>query len=142
MGRIKINIQGKKIFQLNLPVRITDLNYGRHVGNDSMISILHEARMQWLQSIQCSEMDFHGVSLIMAGLMVEYKNESFYGDNLAISLFSGEWSSAGFELFYEATCNRNEQTIWICKAKTDMVCFNYDTRKIAALPKAAIECLQ
>jgi len=49
MARTKIEIPDQLIATLNIPVRITDINYGDHVGNDAFVAIIHEARMQWLQ---------------------------------------------------------------------------------------------
>ena len=51
MPRIKIDLPGSFTFITEIPVRITDLNYGGHVGNDTVLSIIHESRMQWLASI-------------------------------------------------------------------------------------------
>jgi len=36
-------------FSCQLPVRITDINYGGHVGNDRLLVFAHEARMRFLQ---------------------------------------------------------------------------------------------
>jgi acyl-CoA thioesterase FadM len=142
MGRIKVDINGKKLFQTCIPVRITDLNYGQHLGNDAMVSILHEARLQWLTFMDATELKFHGTSLIMAGLMVEYNNESFYGDRLEICLYAGQTSAAGFELYYEVSCVRKGLEVLICKAKTDMVCFDYSNRKICELPATVAAILK
>jgi acyl-CoA thioesterase FadM len=66
MERIKINLPEAFSFSTNIPVRITDLNYGGHVGNDAFLSLLHEARMQFLQQFGYSEMNVEGVGLIMS----------------------------------------------------------------------------
>ena len=50
MARIKIEIPGNPIYRVSVPVRITDINYGNHLGNDSMVSIIHEARMSFLKA--------------------------------------------------------------------------------------------
>ena len=43
MARIKIELPAKCIAAFTIPVRITDINYGNHVGNNSMVEIIHEA---------------------------------------------------------------------------------------------------
>lgn len=131
MARIKLILPSHKLGTVHIPVRITDINYGNHLGNDAMVSIIHEARVQYLASVQCIELDVGGASLIMAELAVEYKSESFYGDMLQINIFLGEITAAGFELFYEI---KNQEEKLVAKAKTGMVCFNYDTRKLATIP--------
>ncbi len=49
MSRIKIEMPEIKLTAIKIPVRISDINYGNHVGNDAFVFILHEARIQWLQ---------------------------------------------------------------------------------------------
>jgi len=134
MARLKIELPPKPISSFHIPVRITDINYGNHVGNNSIVEIVHEARVQFLKQYNFSELDVAGTSLIMSELSVEFKNESFYGDLLEVKIFSGEISRAGFELFYEITVKRNEASIIIALAKTGMVCYNYQIKKIETVP--------
>lgn len=141
MPRIKITLPSSAAFRLSIPVRITDLNYGNHVGNDAMVSIIHEARVQWLKQSGYDELHFGGHSLIMAGLSIEFLQESFYGDLLLIDINCGEISTAGFELFYHLQCKRNGKEVSIAKAKTDMVSFDYDLRKVKPLSEEARQFL-
>lgn len=131
MARVKIDIPEKSIFQCSIPVRISDINYGQHLGNDALVSLLHEARVQWLHSLQYTELSIETVGLIMADLAVMYKSESFYGDLLQIHLYVGETSSVSFELIYEIK-NQHQQLVAV--AKTSMVCFDYSLRKVTSLP--------
>ena len=132
MARIKINIPEKIIFTIKIPVRISDINYGNHLGNDALVSIVHEARVQWLKHLNYTELDIEGVGLIMADLAVEYKNESFYGDILEITMSADEISNVSFDLYFSLT---NQQDILIAKAKTGMVCYDYKNKKVAVIPK-------
>ena len=52
MERIKLNLPEQFLFSTNIAVRITDINYGGHVGNDSFLSLIHEARQQFLNHYQ------------------------------------------------------------------------------------------
>ena len=135
MARIKLNIPENKIFSAEIPVRITDINYGNHVGNDAMVSLLHEARMKWLASLNYTELNIENAALIMADLAVEYKAESFYGDLLLIDIFIGEINKVSFELFYEISTFRKEKKILISRAKTGLVCFNYEAKKVINIPE-------
>lgn len=131
MARVKITIPEKWLFDCTIPVRIADINYGQHLGNDALVSMLHEARVQWLQALNYSELNIEGAGLIMADLAVIYKNESFYGDLLLFKLYLGETSAVSFELVYEVI---NLQQKQIAIAKTGMVCFNYALKKVSELP--------
>lgn len=134
MARIKLTIPDTLIATVKIPVRITDINYGNHVGNDSFVSIIHEARVKWLKQNNFSELNVGGVALIMGGLAIEFKSESFYGDILKIEIGCGEITSVSFELFYTLTTERNSKEILIANAKTDMICFDYENKKVVPLP--------
>ncbi len=139
MAKEKLTIPDHFLFRVTIPVRITDINYGNHLGNDAMASLLHEARVQWLQSMGYTELSVEGVSLIMASLQIYFKKEAFYGDLLNFSLFWGEHSAAGFSLYYVIETTRGEETSLIAKAKTDMVFFRYDLRKVTAIPSVFLD---
>ena len=133
MSRVKIILPPKSLGNFQIPVRITDINYGNHVGNNAIVEIIHEARVQFLRSHHFTELTAGGIGLIMNELVVEYKNESFYNDQLNVTIFCGEISRAAFELYYKITVMRDETNIIIALAKTGMVGYNYEQKKVAAI---------
>ena len=48
MARTKIDAPESFSNTISLALRISDINYGGNVGNDSILSLLHEARIQYL----------------------------------------------------------------------------------------------
>lgn len=136
MARVKIDMPAAFRFSTSVPVRITDVNYGGHLGNDAIVSILHESRMQFLQSLGCTELEFFGAALIMSDLAIVYKGESFYGDTLTVEVTANELGSAGFDVLYRLSTTRDGKPLAIAEAKTGMICFDYKTRKVARLPEA------
>lgn len=134
MTRLKIDLPVKLLASVSVAVRITDINYGNHVGNNAIVEIIHESRVQFLQKHNFTELDIAGTALIMSELLVEYKSESFYNDVLQINIYSGEISRVGFELFYKISAKRNEQEILIALAKTGMVCYDYKIKKVSQVP--------
>lgn len=143
MARVQIEVPvADPLFTVRIPVRITDVNYGNHVGNDSMVSIIHEARMLFLKHHGFTELNAGGTALIMGDLAISFKKESFYGDNLEISLYSRIMSKLSFELIYHIAALRNEEKLLIAIAQTTMVCFDYEKRKVVpmAAPLQAILC--
>src|SRR5690606_10274339 len=111
----------------------TDINYGNHLGNNALVEIIHEARMQFFTSFGFSEMDAGGISLIMSDLQVAYRNEAFYGDVLEIMLFCTEIQKVSFEILYEIKVTRENRPIIIAHAKTGMVGYNYQQKKVMPL---------
>ncbi len=134
MARIKIELPAQSIASFNIPVRITDINYGNHVGNNSIVEIIHESRVQFLQQYQFTELDAGGTGLILNELIVEFKNESFYGDIVNVKIFIGEISKKSFEIYYQLIALRSENIV-IAHAKTGMVCYNYSQRKVESIPE-------
>ncbi len=141
MMRTKIAIPDNFSFITYIPIRITDLNYGGHVGNDMFLSIIHEARVQFLNHHGYKEFDLHGVGLIMSDVSIEFKNEIFYGDKIKISVATGEFSKVRFDIFYKLEKEVSEKNIPVAIAKTGMVCYDYKLKKIVSVPGAVIEKL-
>lgn len=131
MARIKLNMPENTLFSTKLKVRISDVNYGGHLGNDSLISLIHDARVEFLKSYGWSEISLAGVSLIQSELSVNYKGEAFQGDILEFHVAIGDISNKGFELYFEA---KNETGGLICIAKTGLLCYDYESKKIVNLP--------
>ena len=136
MARIKIEVPEKIIASFHIPVRITDINYGNHLGNDAFVGIIHEARMQWLHQHGYTELRIEGAGLIMSDLAVEFKNESFYGDVVEVKIGAGEISRVGFELYYQLSAKRDTGNFLLANAKTGMICYDYAAKKVVAIPEA------
>ena len=135
MARVKLNFPSQKpIFTAQIPLRITDMNYGNHLGNDIVLSIMHDARMQFLASLGYTELEVGGCGMIMADVMIAYRNEGYYGDVLTVELFTDEVGSRSFDFMYKITTTREEKLIEIAQAKTGMVCYDYKTGKVCSIP--------
>ena len=134
MPRIKIELPAVWLFTAEVPVRITDLNYGQHVGNDTMLAYVQEARVQWLRSLGYpSELLAAPVGLILVDLAVRMKSEVAYGDRLRVQLAVSEWSKVGFELVYLLA--KVADGAEVARATTGFVFFNYDARKLCPPPE-------
>ncbi|HYH16024.1 MAG TPA: thioesterase family protein [Flavisolibacter sp.] len=134
MPRIKIDLPKQISFSCIIPIRISDINYGGHVGNDAILSILHEARLQFLNSFGWTEMNFGGVSLIMSDVGIEFKGEAFYGEIITALVVAGDPSRVGFDLYYKLVKKTSEKEVVVALAKTGMICFDYKSKKVASLP--------
>jgi len=137
MARIRIELPEKFSFATSFQVRITDINYGGHGGNDSILGMIHEARMQFLRHYGYSEMEFEGVGMIMSDVGIEFKHELFYGETVHISVAAGNFTRFGFELYYKLEKKQQDNTLAVAFAKTGMVCYDYNAAKIVSLPQVA-----
>jgi acyl-CoA thioesterase FadM len=133
MARIKIETPDKFIFRTEIPIRITDINYGGHLGNDSLLSIIHEARMRFLNHLGYSESNVEGSGIIMIDSAIQYKSEGFYGDVLVVEIAVNDFTGMGCDFVYRITNKNTSKEIAI--AKTGIVFFNYQKRKTAPVPQ-------
>ena len=142
MARQRLTLPTTLLFTTNIDVRITDINYGKHVGNDAFVGILHEARVKWLKHFGYTELHIEkNIGLIMSTLCINFKSESFYGDCITINLFVGDISKAGFELYYQLKTVRDDIEIELAVAKTEMVCYNYTAKKVETIPTSFTKIL-
>lgn len=136
MARVQIQMPEAILFTTTLTVRVADINYGGHVGNDTMLSLMQEARTQLYRSLgYTNELSFEGtVGQVVADASVVYKAETFLGDVLSIYIAVGEFSRYGFDLFYRVT--KDKETIEVAIGKTGIVCFDYAIKKVARVPES------
>lgn len=133
MAKIQIEFPAEFKFSTDIPVRITDLNYGGHVGNDTILSIIHEARAQFFQHHGLNENDFGGVRTIMGNVMINYRKELFYGDVVKAFVSVVNISRASFDVVYLL---KKTDSVVVAEAQTGMVCFDYVRKKVVSIPDA------
>ena len=134
MPRLQLTPLSAYPFCTGLAVRVTDLNYGGHLGNDRILALLQEARVRYLAENGWSEFDCAGTGLIMTDAAIQYRGEAFAGDRLEIEVAMGEAARTGFRIFYRIT--RHGDDALIAVAETGMACFDYERRRVVALPDA------
>jgi acyl-CoA thioester hydrolase len=134
MARIKLDLPPVFKFSTELTVRITDINYGGHLGNDALLSLLHEARLRFLQSLGWSEMDCGGASIIMTDAAIVYRNEAFQGERLRIDVAVTDLQAMSCDIVYRVV---NAGTAAeVARAKTGIAFFDYQARKVVPAPAA------
>ena len=135
MARVKLDMDGVAFgFRTEMEVRITDINYGRHVGNDAMLGLLHEARLRFLANAGFSEEDIGGAGMLMGDAVVQFKAVAFRGDRLTVEMGVKDVERRTFDLMYRVA--RAGDGAIVALAKTGMVAFDYAKNKLADLPAA------
>ena len=137
MARIKLDLPGEFDFSTEMPVRIENINYRGHLGNDSLLSLVHEARVRFLIANGFTEGDIAGVGIIMVDTVIIYKSESFHGDNLRFEVAVGNMSRTGCDFFFRITNSVTKKDV--AHVKTGVVFFDYRTRKVAPTPREFLE---
>jgi len=132
MARIKIELPEIFLFRTEIPIRITEINYGGHLGNDSLLSIIHEARVRFLNHLGYSESNVEGTGIIMIDSAIQYKSEGFYGDELLVEITVNDFTRIGCDFVYRLSNKKTSKEIAL--AKTGIVFFNYEIKKTAPVP--------
>jgi acyl-CoA thioesterase FadM len=134
MAKVHLQLPQNWLFSTEIPIRITDINYGNHLGNDALLSILHEARMQFFSNLTGgTELNMiDGIGIIIYDCAISYKSEGFYGNILKTNIGINELTEIGFELLYQVINLSTQKTL--AEAKHGIVCFDYQARKKAKVP--------
>jgi acyl-CoA thioester hydrolase len=132
MARGEIKMVEKFSFETLIKIRITDVNNAHHVGNDTLVTLINEARMRFFINSGLSESDKG--DLMIADLAVSYKSQSFYGDKLKFEMGAGEFNKYGCDLFYRVTNAKNGNIVIL--AKNGIVFFDYTKNKVTKVPES------
>ena len=133
MPRVKLKLPTHFDFRTEIPVRITDVNYAGHLGNDSVLSLIHEARTLMLKANGFSEGDVGGVGIIMVDAVVVYVSEAFHGDVLVVDVGIDNIDASGCDFFYRLTNKATAKEV--VRAKTGIAFFDFERRKVSRTPE-------
>ncbi len=133
MARIKLDLPEVFEFSFELSVRISDINYGGHLGNDAVLALLNEARIKFLAQHGFTEMDIGGVGLIMANAVIQYKSQAFHNDRLLIEVAVCNVGRHGCDFAYRIS--NKETGKEIVRSTTGIVFFDYSRNKVAEVPE-------
>lgn len=132
MARVSLDLPETFCFSTDISVRITDLNYGNHLGHDVLLSLIHEARVRFFISKGFYEIDIERRNLVISDAVIIYLAEVLYGDLLEFHVTAGEPNRYGCDIFYKLV--RKADSKLIAKAKTGIVFIDPETKKAAELP--------
>lgn len=134
MARIELTLPQVLPFSTEIDVRVTDMNYGGHLGNDALLSLIHEARFRFFRHHGMSEADAGGARLILADVAIVYRKEAFAGDRLRFEVGIGDRARVACDLCYRVT----RDGALIAEAKTGLVFLDMTTRRPIAVPAAVL----
>jgi acyl-CoA thioester hydrolase len=139
MPRIKLEEQPRYEFRYEVVLQPRDINYGGHLGHETMVTLIHSARADLLRSLGLSETDLGDgrTAIIMSDLAVNYQGEGFMFDVIRIESHVGEILRTSFRIFHRVV--RGDKILAF--VETGFLAFNYLERKIAHVPQAFINAL-
>jgi len=134
MPRVEIALPDRFPFATEIPVRIDDINYGGHLGNDRVLSLAQEARCRLLAAHGWTELDVEGAGLIMVDAAVVYRAEGRHGMTLRVEVAPADVWTRGLDFLYRMTDAASGGEI--ARAKTGLLFFDYRARRIVHMPEA------
>lgn len=132
MARVKVDLPDQLPFSTEMNVRISDVNYGGHLGNDAVLSLAHEARVRFLGEHGLTEKEIFGYGIIMVDAAIQYKAEAFHGDRIMIAVGVTDIGRVGCDFVYRFTEKSSGKEI--ARVKTGIAFFDYSSRKLVETP--------
>ncbi len=116
-------------------IRATDINYGGHLGNETLLGLVHEARAHFLKAVNFITI-IGGKQTV--GLVANYKAEGFAHEEVTVESQIDELGQKSFRLFHRI--QRGEQVIAL--VEMGMVAYSYSKRTPVHLPTEFLNGLQ
>ncbi|QID19269.1 thioesterase [Nitrogeniibacter mangrovi] len=134
MARIKIDLPEHFAFTTELPLYLLHINYGQHLDNALLLTLVSEARARFFQALGYTELDVEGVGIVVADAAVQYRSEAHHGETMRVSMMATDFNKFGFDLVWrmDALASGRE----VARGKTGIVFYDYDARQLASAPMA------
>ena len=133
MARIQIDIPQQLPFTTEVPLYLCHINYGGHLDNALLLTVVSETRVRFLQFLGYTEMDVEGVGTIIADAAVQYRSEAFHGEVMTVRMGAVEFSKHGCDFVW--SMNEKSSGREVARGKTGIVFFDYAQRKVAPVPE-------
>ena len=133
MAKVKLDLPSEFKFRTEIALRISDINYGQHLGNDAVLGLMHEARLRFLAQFGFSEGDAGGAAMIMTDAVIVYKAQAVYGDAILVSVAVTDLAGTRCDFVFKLVkLSTNEE---IARGKTGIAFFDYEKNKVARMPE-------
>ena len=135
MARITLEFpEDQYCFSTQLTVRITDINAANHLANDSMISMISEARERFLFAYGVAQTRHDGSGIIVTDLATTYRAEAHARDALLFEVGVMDFNRYGGDIIFRIS--RPADGRLIAMAKSGFVFFDYAQGRVMAMPEA------
>ncbi len=120
-----------------IEIRVGDINYGGHMGNDKSLLVFHDARIRYLNHLGFEEGNIGGPGIIMRDAHVAFRKEVFLGDVLTVDIGIEILSLTSFNMLY--TVRREKDDAIVFTGSTGLVAFDYEARRPVRIPEIFLD---
>jgi acyl-CoA thioesterase FadM len=140
MPRTKLTELPVYKFRYPITLQPRDINYGGHLGVDSLVSIVGTARAYIFKSVGLSELNLgdNRAGMIMTDFVINLKAEGFMFDSLEVYSHIGELTKNGFRFFHKVT--RGAPIIAL--VESGFLAFDYTAEKVTRVPETFVTALR
>lgn len=136
MPRIKIDLPERFTFATEIPIYIGHINYGHHLDNAALISLVSEARVRFFKALGYSELDVEGVGIVVADVAAQYRSEAFHGETLVVEMGAADFNRYGCDLVWRLSDKASGREV--ARGKHGIMFFDYAARKPTSAPPAFV----
>ena len=134
MPRIQYSLPEQFVFSTELPIYTSHINWGGHLDNAQLLTLVSEARVRFFQWLGYSEGQIEHCSIVVGDMLVQYKSEAFHGETMQVQLAPTDFNRYGFDLAFqlrEPSTGRE-----VARGKQGIVFIDVAEKKVASVPEA------
>lgn len=134
MAHIHIELPEQLPFSTEITLYLSHMNYGGHLDNALLLTVVSEARARFFQALGYSELNVEGVGIIVADAALQYRSEAFHGEVMVVRMGAADFGRKGCDLLWRMNERTSQREV--ARGKTGIVFFDYATRQSALVPPA------
>jgi 4-hydroxybenzoyl-CoA thioesterase len=134
MARIQIRLPSHFAFSTDITLYQSHLNYGGHLDNALLLTLVSEARVRFFKSLGYTELNVEGIGILVSDAALQYRSEAFHGEVMVLRMGATDLSRKGFDMVW--SMNERSTQREVARGKTGIVFFDYETRKVVPMPTA------
>lgn len=134
MARIQIRLPAHFAFSADITLYQIHMNYGGHLDNALLLTLVSEARVRFFKSLGYTELNVEGVGILVSDAALQYRSEAFHGEVMVVRMGATDLGRKGFDMVW--SMNERSTQREVARGKTGIVFFDYATHKVAMMPAA------
>ena len=141
MSRVTISLPDHFSYATEIPLMVDHINSGNHLGNDSLITLINEARARYTRHCGLLEYDRQtGLMMVNADLAMVYHSEGRYGEVMVIEVAASDFHRCGYDLVYRVADKASGRAI--ASAKTAHILIDAESGKTLPEPAGYFDSLR
>lgn len=134
MPRIQYDLPESFVFSTELSIYTSHINWGGHLDNAQLLSLVGEARSRFFLWLDYEERRVEDCSIVIGDALVQYKSEALYGETMLVHLAVTDFNRYGFDMAFQMTDKATGREV--ARGKQGVVFIGLADKKISPLPEA------